>query len=170
MRKKCMHIPSNFTSIYLHRGLPFCSMAKGNDCSSFLKGKKEGKKTETCCTTGSGFRIRAHYLHIALRPLNVTQKTMDSTVMLTSGRVFWNLVQDRSSFQSSASQKTEGKPIRCRQTNRPIIRYIEMLAAGAWCEKIDVSKSNAAHWLRVWGEIFKPMVMRHEEQIDELSS
>lgn len=57
-----------------------------------------------------------------------------------------------------------------KQTNRPIMRYIEMLAAGAWCEKIDVSKSNAAHWLRVWGEIFKPMVMRHEEQIDELSS
>ena len=45
-----------------------------------------------------------------------------------------------------------------------------MLAAGAWREKIDVSKLHTAHWLRVWGEIFKPMVMRHEEQLDELSS
>ena len=45
-----------------------------------------------------------------------------------------------------------------------------MLAAGAWCEKIDVSNSHAADWLRVWGEIFKPMVMRDEEQLDELLS
>ena len=45
-----------------------------------------------------------------------------------------------------------------------------MLAAGAWREKIDVSKSHAANWLGVWGEIFKPMVMHHEEQLDKLSS
>ena len=86
MRKECMHIPSNFTSIYLHRKLPFCSMAKGNGPYYVpLKGEKEGKKQRRVVQQGVVWEYAPTNLHIALRPLNVTQKTMDSTVMLVSG-------------------------------------------------------------------------------------
>ena len=108
-------------------------MAKGNDRGFFSKREKRGKKNQRLVVEqGMVSEYALTNLHIALRPLNIAQKTMYCTVMLISGRVFWNLVQDRSSFQSSASQKTEGKTNRCRQTNRfrqttrPIIRYIEM--------------------------------------------
>ena len=76
-----MHIPSNFTSIYLHRKLPFCSMAKRNDLCSFLKGKKEGKKTQRLIEEqGMVSEYAPTNLHIALRPLNIAQKTMYSTL------------------------------------------------------------------------------------------
>ena len=87
-----MHILSNFTSIYLHRKLSFCSMAKGNGRPSVpsLKGKKKREKNRDVLyiQLGEVSEYASTYLHIALRPFNVTQKTMDSTVLLISGRVF----------------------------------------------------------------------------------
>ena len=84
-----MHIPSNFTSIYLHRKLPFCSMAKGNDRASDLKRKKRREKNQRLVVEqGMVSEYAPTSLYIALRPLNIAQKKMYSTVMLISGRVF----------------------------------------------------------------------------------
>ena len=64
-------------------------MAKGNDRGFFSKRKKRGKKKQRLVVEqGMVSEYALTNLHIALRPLNIAQKTMYSTVMVISGRVF----------------------------------------------------------------------------------